>query len=101
MNNEISQDDFFRHLLFCVGEEAGEIQQVIGKIGRFGLYHVSPRTNKINLENLKDEMADLITVYKMLCEHAGESAELGADSMFEKKQKVLRYYDQIKSAEGI
>ncbi len=53
------------HLLACIGEEAGEIAQAVGKIQRFGSDDVWPERGCSNAEHLRKEIHDLIAVYEM------------------------------------
>ena len=92
-------DKFLNHLLFCLGEECGEVQQVVGKSGRFGIYHLSPRTDKINLLNLKDEVTDLLAIYEMICETLDEPKTLEESEIKKKKEKVMEYYTRMLNGE--
>ena len=44
------------HMIGCVTEEAGEVQQVIGKIIRFGLYYHHPERRETNFAELRKEV---------------------------------------------
>jgi NTP pyrophosphatase (non-canonical NTP hydrolase) len=81
------------HLLACIGEECGEIQQVVGKALRFGLFDTNPKTKKTNWLELRKELHDLIAVYRMLADEVDRFGSLET-KLFEKKAKrVLKYME--------
>ena len=80
------------HLLHCIGEESGEISQVIGKAGRFGLFDIHPKTGRTNWGELNLEAHDLIAVVEMLHEHeSGHPFEIDRALIDAKKQRVTEY----------
>jgi|WetSurMetagenome_2_1015567.scaffolds.fasta_scaffold92423_2 NTP pyrophosphatase (non-canonical NTP hydrolase) len=83
--------DFITHLLFCLSEEAGEVQQVIGKIGRFGFDDINPNTQSENMLELQKEITDLIAVYEMICERNGFNGGISSEAKENKKARVLKY----------
>jgi len=91
MNNK------FDHLLGCVGEECGEIQQVAGKIVRFGALDTNPKTQDTNWIELKKEINDLVAVVEMLCAEFDDSICFDRKMISDKKKKVLQYMEYAKS----
>ena len=81
------------HLLGCVTEEAGEVQQVIGKIIRFGLHDHNRGQKNTNLADLKQEVHDLYAVYQMVMNELGEDIHLCLDTLCEKQMKVDEYME--------
>ena len=81
------------HLLACIGEECGEIQQIVGKSQRFGIYDHHPVTKETNLVALEREIHDLIAVYQMLREEVGLSFHMMDSQFVEKKKRVLHYME--------
>ncbi len=81
------------HLLFCFGEESGEIQQVLGKIGRFGMYDSDPNIKKSidNFHHLTLEVHDLLAVYEMLCDEINEECIISRRLIENKKKRVKKY----------
>ena len=79
------------HILYCIGEESGEIQQVLGKIGRFGMLDMNPTTNVNNFMHLMYEMHDIIAVWEMLCDEIGEDSEISRRLIDKKKNRVEKY----------
>ena len=81
------------HLLFCFGEESGEIQQVLGKIGRFGMYDSNPHVKNsiVNFEHLTLEVHDLLAVYEMLCDEINEECAISRRLIDKKKKRVKKY----------
>lgn len=55
------------HLLACIGEEAGEVQQAVGKALRFGLLDKNPNTTSTNWVDLRKEIHDLVAVFEGGC----------------------------------
>lgn len=80
-----------KHLLACVGEECGEVQQLVGKSLRFGVLDCHPKTDAQNWGRLKEEVADVIAVYEMLADRMGEGPELDRGHIRNKKEKVISY----------
>jgi NTP pyrophosphatase (non-canonical NTP hydrolase) len=81
------------HLLACIGEECGEIQQVVGKATRFGLYDKNPANDEMNFNLLKKELQDLIAVYEMLCAEEKRDGLLNQLAISDKKKRVLYYME--------
>ena len=82
------------HLAYCVGEECGEVQQVLGKIGRFGLLNTNPNNGLTNLQQLKLEVHDIIAVYQMLTEEVGEDPSID-DTLIAAKMKRTEHYMEV------
>lgn len=76
------------HLFSCLGEECGEVQQVLGKIDRFGLNDIKPGTDQPNWEKLRIEVHDIMAVYEMYCNEVGYKPELSRHLIKLKKEKV-------------
>jgi len=87
------------HLLACVGEECGEIQQIIGKSIRFGLFDCHPVTKEVNLDALEREIHDLIAVYELLRGCVGGNRAL-RDTLLEKKKKRVLHYMEYARERG-
>ena len=85
------------HLLFCLGEECGEIQQVAGKAGRFGLDDINPKTQESNLTEIRKEIHDLIAIYEMLCEECAIDGQIDVVLLAQKKQRVKQYMDYARN----
>lgn len=81
------------HLLACIGEECGEIQQIVGKSQRFGVYDYHPVTKETNLVALEREIHDLIAVYQMFRKEVGLSFHMLDSQLDEKKKRVLHYME--------
>ena len=82
------------HLKWCLAEEAGEVIQALGKIGRFGLKDISPKTKKQSIIDLEDEMHDLVAVYEMICAELNHEILSGSflrNKINAKKEKVIKY----------
>lgn len=86
----------FDHLLSCVGEECGEIQQVVGKAGRFGILDTNPKTKKTNWVELRKEVHDLVAVFEMLCDEFGRVSDLDRSLIERKKKRVLKHMEYAK-----
>jgi NTP pyrophosphatase (non-canonical NTP hydrolase) len=56
-------------------EEAGEVLQLLGKIGRFGYFSRNPQTSETNLNLLKQEFDQLVVNYMKLLETLNENNE--------------------------
>jgi len=87
----MSEDRVLSHLLACVGEECGEVQQVVGKSLRFGIHDYHPKTGEENWLRLTEEVGDLLAVYEMLANHLGFSGELDKAHIRQKKKKVVKH----------
>ena len=85
------------HLLACLGEECGEVQQVVGKALRFGLGDSSPKdpTNTINRDLIKQEVMDVVTTYLMLMDELGFPCAGNPLFKGSKFDKVKLYIDQL------
>jgi len=81
------------HLIGCVGEECGEIQQVIGKIIRFGILDTNPHTKNTNWVELRKEVHDLVAVYEMVCDEFDRVETLDRKLIDKKKKRVLKYME--------
>ena len=79
------------HLLACAGEECGEVQQVVGKALRFGIWDHHPDKKITNLEMLRREVHDLLAVYELICEELGESKSIDPALIRNKRQRVMHY----------
>jgi NTP pyrophosphatase (non-canonical NTP hydrolase) len=77
--------------LACVGEECGEIQQVVGKAIRFGILDTNPKTRRTNWVELRKEVHDLVAVYEMLCDEFDRVGALDRQLVERKKKRVLKY----------
>ena len=91
------------HLLFCLGEECGELQQAVGKAGRFGIGASSRKTGMPNLESIQREFNDVLAMYEMMMLEVDESIidyshneEWIHDCIETKKAKVKKYINQEK-----
>jgi len=90
VNHEESTDTKLIHLLACVGEECGEVQQAVGKSLRFGIQDCHPITGEQNWPSVVQEVHDVVAVYEMLCNHMGYSGELNQGAIRAKKAKVVK-----------
>ena len=79
------------HLTSCLGEECGEIQQMIGKISRFGILEVYPKVGKTNWLRLRDEVHDLVAVWQMFCDEFDRNDEFDPSKLAKKKKRVEKY----------
>jgi len=59
------------YLLACLGEECGEVQQLVGKSLRFGLLSENPHNGDINMILLRNEINDISAAWMALKEHIG------------------------------
>ena len=84
----LTDEERTAHLLATLGEEGGEVSQMVGKCLRFGLMDKHPKTGNIpNLELLAHEVNDLIGVAEMLGIYRDEML------VQDKKARVLKYMD--------
>lgn len=89
------------HLLACIGEEAGEIQQEVSKALRFGLYDHGPGRNTSNYQRTYGEVHDIIAVFEMLIEDQfNERFEIDRDRIEQKKAKVEHYLEYSLTSGG-
>lgn len=85
------------YLLASMGEEAGEIQQAVGKSLRFGLLDSNPDLDntsdrgKTNWVQLRQEVHDLVAVYEMLCHEFDRVDTLDRELIDAKKRKVSKW----------
>lgn len=85
------------HILAVVGEECGEIQQIVGKALRFGLADTNPSTGNTNFYEMGLEINDLIAAYEMLCSEANEKPAICRAAIKEKKKRVLHYMEYARA----
>jgi NTP pyrophosphatase (non-canonical NTP hydrolase) len=86
------------HILACVGEECGEIQQMVGKCLRFGLHSDNHKSEdkKKNIELLLMEFNDLVAVIEMLADNLGiEQPIISPKDVAAKKAKVISYMTEV------
>jgi NTP pyrophosphatase (non-canonical NTP hydrolase) len=81
------------HYLAALGEEAGEVQQAVGKALRFGLLDRKPNTKTTNWVQLRKEVHDIIAVYELLCDEFDRVETIDRKLIERKKSKVARYLD--------
>ena len=55
--------DELAHILAVLGEECGEVQQVVGKSLRFGIFDIPPNDDKTNFELIRKEVHDVVAAY--------------------------------------
>jgi len=91
LNEKQSQISEVTYLNHCLAEECGEVTQVLGKIGRFGLYDTPNADQENNFIRLRSEMQDIVAVYEMFCSAIGESPELSEKGIHDKKVRVQKY----------
>lgn len=81
------------HLLYCAGEEGGEIQQAAGKAGRFGLFDTNPKTKDTNWFEFQNEVLDMVAVYEMICDRIDRIPNFDRQRIEAKKAKVLKFME--------
>jgi hypothetical protein len=93
----------FDYLIATLGEECGEVQQVVGKILRFGPQNDYPKYNNLaNMIVLMHEVHDIVAVYEMaLIEYQKTYGvcfpiSLDQDRLEKKKLKVEKYMEYSK-----
>lgn len=89
------------HIIGCVGEEAGEIGQAVGKIIRFGLHDKKHDDGPDNLTSLRNEVHDLVGAYRMLCVELGEDPELDPSKISDKQVKIEHYIQYAKNIDHL
>ena len=91
------------HLLACLGEECGELQQIVGKSIRFGLEDLNKSNDsKPNWLLLREEFDDVWAVMDLIREEmpvesiyaAKEESQRSSRHRFNKQEKVERYLDE-------
>lgn len=90
---EQSTQTILDHVLSLLGEECGEVQQVLGKISRFGMYDINPQTNESNWLELRKEMHDLKAAWDLVCDELDRFSSLDERLISEKKKKVRKYME--------
>ena len=83
--------DRVEHIIACVGEECGEVQQKVGKALRFGIFEANPKTSNSHWSEMRQEVHDIVAVYEMLCEEFNVETELDRNLIDSKKEKVEHY----------
>lgn len=78
------------YMLDCVAEEAGEISQIRGKIGRFGLHDTKRGSDEDNAERLRKEFHDILATYMEFC--SIERLPFDIDDLLV-AEKLRRVYD--------
>ncbi len=87
--------EYQNHLLACIGEECGELQQAVGKALRFGLYdHHPDEFSSRNIDDIRMEFRDILAVFQMLMDETHENKLLEIDEIEFKKDKVLGYWNE-------
>jgi NTP pyrophosphatase (non-canonical NTP hydrolase) len=79
-----------QYLLVCLAEECGEVQRAIGKALRFGMDDLNPNTMVSAENHLKDEMADLLAILKLVEEEL--DLPIDPEAIKQKGYKIERYY---------
>lgn len=89
-------------IMATIGEEAGEVGKIVGKIQRFGpdSYHPDDPEKVTNIEKLEQEVVDLLTMYSYYLENIGIKSGGLEDSlrwadMAEKKVRQWEKYDAM------
>ena len=99
-----------KHILACLGEEAGEVQELtgaylmavlgkqcghlqhgVGKSLRFGIDDSHPHTGKQNWESLQAEVHDIVAVYEMICRLKDTNPYIDPRKLTLKQLKVNKY----------
>lgn len=80
------------HILATLGEECGEVQQIVGKALRFGIHDSKPdNPHWTNFQLLRYEVHDIVATYQMLCKELGANPDLNEDLISEKIYRVKKY----------
>jgi len=79
------------YLLTCLGEEAGEISQAVGKSLRFGLDDAPFEGADRNLHQLQKEIHDIIAVYELLMDELDGVTEINRTLINNKKLKMTKW----------
>jgi len=82
-----------QHLLTKLSEECSEVIKEVCKSIIHGLDDYEPNQSLSNKEKIQNELADLLTIVDMLCEHGSlNSAEIFASEKKDaKSEKVLKW----------
>lgn len=86
-------------ILAAVGEECGEVQQVVGKSTRFGIFDNPPTSELTNFDKLVDEFHDIVGAYVFLCQKIGRQTGID-DVKVDAKVERLKKYMQIAREQG-
>ena len=89
------------HLLFCLAEECGELQQDIGKAGRFGVFDIRPHTSTSNWDTMRNELHDIVAIYEMLFTLLIEDTILYREMVEAKKIRVLKYMEYARDRQQL
>ena len=79
------------HLVACLGEECGEVVQVVGKAQRFGLFDHHPKRQATNWVLLRQEVHDTIAVFEMLCDELDRVSDIDRKLIDRKKRRVEKH----------
>ena len=79
------------HLIGCLGEECGEVQQIVGKIIRFGILDSHPTRKGNNWTELRKEFHDIVAVWEMLCDEFDRVPDIDRSLIDKKKKRVEKY----------
>lgn len=79
------------HIVACLGEECGEVSQLVGKALRFGLFDPNPKTFNTNWASMRQEVHDVVAVYKLLCKEIGIEGDFDQKLIDAKIAKVQKY----------
>ena len=86
-----------QHLLVCLSEECAEVIHAASKCLRFSPEDKHPLKASTNIEDLKLELNDLISVIQMLQEVFPEELTFDKSHIAFKKEKVLHYMDYART----
>jgi NTP pyrophosphatase (non-canonical NTP hydrolase) len=85
------------YLLVSLGEEAGEVQQAVGKAYRFGFLSKNPfgSDDKNNWDQITQEVHDLVAIYEMLGDELFKVTTLDRGEVESKKKvKVKKWMNR-------
>jgi NTP pyrophosphatase (non-canonical NTP hydrolase) len=85
--------------LFCLIEEAGEMLQIVGKIGRHGYYSCHPNGGPNNRELLERELGDLLYSIRAMAKKYDIDMNLVEEHAFEKANRIKPYLHHQKPGE--
>jgi len=80
--------DYKEHLLACLGEECGEVSQIVGKSSRFGSFDAKHQDVPNNIELMRKEVHDIISVYRDYCRETGHKFEIDESLLDAKRRRV-------------